>query len=71
MPIDSEEEAVLFFEALNQKPALRGAFLSRECGGKPGLRVRVERLLAAHAEAESFFAEAELAIVSHLNTQTQ
>lgn len=64
----SEQEADLFYEALSQTdPAKRGAFLDQTCAGRPVLRARVEALLAAQAEAESFFAEAELATGSQMD----
>src|SRR5712692_1936928 len=37
-------------------PAERAAYLDRVCGDDPDLRQRVERLLEAHAEANSFLA---------------
>src|SRR5260370_20013851 len=37
-------------------PAERAAYLDRVCGDDPDLRQRVERLLDAHAEANSFLA---------------
>jgi hypothetical protein len=59
----SEQEEDLFCEALSRTdPAKRSVFLDQTCAGKPVLRARVEELLAVHAEAERFFAKAELAI---------
>ena len=59
----TEQEEDLFFEALSRTdPAERTAFLDQTCAGKPVLRARVEKMLAVHAEADKFFAEAELAI---------
>ena len=58
----NEQEEDLFCEALSRTdPAQRAAFLGQACAGKPVLRVRVEEMLAVHAEAEKFFACAELA----------
>ncbi|HEX5272450.1 MAG TPA: serine/threonine-protein kinase, partial [Gemmataceae bacterium] len=48
----------IFCDALELASAAeRAAFLDRACGGDAGLRRRVERLLEAHAEADSFLAE--------------
>jgi len=46
----------LFDDALEiSDPAARAAFLARECAGDDALQSRVERLLAAHAQAAPFF----------------
>jgi len=56
-PLESPVEP-LFDEALQQPtPELRAAFLDRVCQGKPELRSRLEELLAAHAEVDSFLSE--------------
>ena len=48
----------IFDEALQQPTAaLRAAFLDRVCEGKPALRSRLEELIAAHAEVDSFLSE--------------
>jgi hypothetical protein len=58
----SEQEENLFCEALSRTdPAKRSAFLDQTCADSSVLRARVEALLAVYAEAERFFAEAELA----------
>jgi hypothetical protein len=58
----SEQEEDLFYEASSQAdPLRRSTFLDQTCAGRPVLRARVEALLAVQAEAERFFAEAELA----------
>jgi len=45
----------IFNEALDLDSAEdRAAYLERACGGDPGLRARVETLLAAHGRAEGF-----------------
>jgi WD40 repeat protein/tetratricopeptide (TPR) repeat protein/tRNA A-37 threonylcarbamoyl transferase component Bud32 len=41
-------EEALFLLALGQSPSDRIAFLERECGGDPALRLRLDALLAAH-----------------------
>ena len=47
----------IFCDALEREsPAERAAYLDRVCGNDPDLRRRVERLLEAHAEANSFLA---------------
>ena len=44
----------IFCDALElASPAERAGFLDRVCGDDPDLRRRVERLLEAHAEADS------------------
>ena len=58
----NEQEMNLVCEALSRTdPAKRAAFLDQTCAGKPVLRARVEEMLVFHAEAERFFARAELA----------
>ena len=58
----NEQEMDLFYEAaMLADPAKRGAFLDQACAGNSNLRARVEKLLVIHAEAEKFFASAELA----------
>jgi hypothetical protein len=58
----NEQEMDLFCEALSRTdPAKRAAFLDQACAGNSNLRTRVEELLVVHAEAEKFFARAELA----------
>ena len=48
-------ERDVFIAALKCAPAERPDLLDRECRGKAGLRERVEKLLAAYAEAGSAF----------------
>ncbi len=58
----NEQEMDLFCEAkMLADPAKRGAFLDQACAGNSNLRTRVEEFLVIHAEAEKFFARAELA----------
>src|ERR1022692_3307575 len=46
----------LFDAALELKePAVRAAFLERECAGNLQLRARIERLLSAHGQSKAFF----------------
>ena len=53
----SQVEAI-FFAALNEKTtAARADYLAGECGDDAKLRLRVERLLLAHAEAVDFLAQ--------------
>ncbi|MBX9624577.1 MAG: protein kinase, partial [Gemmataceae bacterium] len=49
----SPAEAV-FFAALEKDPADRSAYLDAACAGKPDLRARVEKLLAAHPKVGDF-----------------
>ncbi len=44
------------------QPAERAAFLDRACAGDSVLRARIERLLAAEADVERFFAEGSSAL---------
>src|SRR5262249_43466041 len=45
----------IFFAALEKgSPPARAAYLDGACAGDPDLRQRVEKMLAAHAEAGSF-----------------
>jgi hypothetical protein len=47
----------VFCDALElTNPAERAAFLDRACGNDADLRRRVQRLLEAHGEADSFLA---------------
>ena len=56
--IPPDEEA-LFDAAHNlQHPAARRAFLDQACANAPGLRARLERLLAAAAASDGFFKDA-------------
>ena len=58
----NEQEMDLVCEAGSlADPAKRGAFLDQACAGNSNLRTRVEEMLILHAEAEKFFARAELA----------
>ena len=65
-----ENEVDLFYEALSRAdPVARAAFLERTCAGRSALRERLEKLLAIHGEAEKFFLQEELAILSQENTR--
>ena len=44
----------LFHAALDVAPEDRSAFVAEACGGDAVLRAELERLLAAHAQADSF-----------------
>ena len=57
-----EEEALFCAARELADPAARNAFLETACGGDAALRARVEELLSAEAEAESFFREGSTAI---------
>ena len=60
---ESQVEA-LFDAARNLAgPLARRAFLDQACLNDPGLRAKVEALLAAEAEAEKFFNDAALSVV--------
>ena len=55
MPADPKRIEAVFHDALSRTdPADRAAFLDAACAGDPGLRERVDRLLAAHAELGCF-----------------
>ena len=47
-------ELEIFLEALDREPAERAAFLDAACASDAGLRQRLEALLRAHAQADSF-----------------
>jgi len=58
----NEQEMDLVCEAgMLADPAKRGAFLDQACAGNSNLRTRIEELLVIQAEADKFFARAELA----------
>jgi WD40 repeat protein/serine/threonine protein kinase len=58
METSQPELRAIFCEALeHQAPQEQADYLDRACQGKPGLRARVEALLRAHAEANSFLQE--------------
>jgi serine/threonine-protein kinase len=61
---DWEEVDALFDEALDRPPEERAAFLDRECGDRPALRAELESLLAAEAEAPSFFEQEAMAFAA-------
>ncbi|HJZ57369.1 MAG TPA: serine/threonine-protein kinase, partial [Gemmataceae bacterium] len=70
-------EQSLFIEALEKEdPAEQAAFLDRACAGVPGLRERIERLLARHARLGSgpggsgpaLVATVDLIVVEHPGT---
>src|SRR5262245_36687365 len=52
--IEPTRVEALLDEALPKSPAGRAAFLDHACEGNRELRQEVERLLAAHPQAESF-----------------
>ncbi len=53
--IASASLETVFFAALDKgSPAERAAYLDEACGGDDALRRKIERMLAAHAEAGSF-----------------
>src|SRR5262245_18511621 len=49
-------------QALRQTPADRDAFLDSACGGDAVLRARLERLIAATGQADSFLESPAVAI---------
>lgn len=53
-----ETIAEVFAEALERAPADRARFLTAACRGRPGVKVEVESLLAAHDECEHFLEHA-------------
>ena len=54
-------EEILFHQAIAQPAAERSAFLDAACGGDTALRQRIETLLRAHENPESFLKPASLA----------
>ncbi len=48
----NEREQAIFDTCISLPPAKRRAYLNSACGNDPELRSRMERLLAAHAQAE-------------------
>src|SRR5262245_2314586 len=44
----------IFGKALELEPAARTAYLDEACAGDPGLRARIDGLLAAHVQAGEF-----------------
>jgi serine/threonine protein kinase len=53
-----QQEEMVFDAARNlTDPAPRQAFLDQACAGNPDLKVRIEALLAAEADADKFFRE--------------
>ena len=55
MPLDPKRVQAVFLEAAEyHDPADRAAILDRECSDDPELRERVEALLRAHDEFNSF-----------------
>jgi len=56
MNVETAKEQALFEAALPMgNPIGRAAFLDEACKGDPGLRARVVKLLAVHADSERFF----------------
>ena len=53
MPVESRSLKELFLAALAVAPALRAAWLERECGPDAELRRRLEQMLAAHDTPQS------------------
>ena len=67
-----EHELDLFYEALSKAdPAVRTAFLEQACASQCALRERLEKLLAAHAEAERFFVQEESASLSYADARQE
>ena len=54
---NSEQEAVVFTEALRIPVEERSAFLERACAGDENLRRKVEALLRAHDRIGTFLEE--------------
>jgi hypothetical protein len=55
MPLDPKRVQAVFLEAADyQDPADRATILDRECSGDPDMRRRIEALLKAHDEFNSF-----------------
>ena len=55
MPLDPKRVQAIFLEAADyHDPMARAAILDRECAADPELRERVESLLRAHDEFNSF-----------------
>ena len=54
MAADPKQVKSIFMSALEAQPDERADILSRECGDDVDLRLRVEALLKAHEEPNSF-----------------
>ena len=50
----SPAETVFFAALAKVNPAERAAYLNEACGADADLRVRIDRLLAAHSQVGSF-----------------
>jgi WD40 repeat protein/serine/threonine protein kinase len=62
---NQKQEESIFAEAREvTDPAQRRALLDRACAGEPALRQRLEKMLAALADADQFFLEGERAVHS-------
>src|SRR5436309_4650046 len=60
----------LFAAALElTNPAERGALLDRKCAGNSALRAEVESLLAAHAQAGTFFNQLDPAVLVNVSVE--
>jgi len=58
MNFGTAQEQSLFDAALQiAEPVKCQAFLDKACAGNDDLRLRINKLLAAHARSERFFAE--------------
>ena len=55
--VSGMNEQSIFIAALEREPAARPRFLDEACENNPGLRQRVERLIASHEAAVSFMDE--------------
>lgn len=57
-PVETSPVAeLLFYEALEKSPEVRGAWLDHACGGDAALRREVETLLEDHQRARGFLSE--------------
>jgi Serine/threonine protein kinase len=65
-PVLPSEEDIFDTARSIETPAERMAYLERACAGRPEMRARVERLLAAGSEADAFFEEGSAVIRAKL-----
>jgi eukaryotic-like serine/threonine-protein kinase len=63
-----QEESIFAAARELTDPAQRRALLDRACAGDPALRHRLEKMLAALADADHFFLEGEMAVHSAVRT---
>ena len=66
-PEQAERISEIFERALSLQGSDREAYLSAECGDKPGIREEVDSLLASHYQAGSRFLNAPNELVEEIS----